>query len=95
MADLRVNPNAACSGAAAGFVDEDPSHFDDKDFVRGVSDVDKPIFSMMYLRGTVNEGKLKGRWTPPGPSPTNSVLLWLEAFTYFWEQAGKFIEDGT
>jgi hypothetical protein len=73
-------------------VDEDLRRFDQIDFVRVPSEIDDPIFSMMYLRGTVKNGRLEGRWTPPGPSPTNSVLLWREAFKYFWQQARKLIE---
>lgn len=76
------------------FIDEDPGRFDKNDFGRTPAEVDAPIFSMMYLRGTVKGGRLEGRWTPPGPSPTNSVLLWPEAFEYFWQQAKSLI-DGT
>lgn len=75
------------------FIDEDPTRFDKNDFVRSSAEVDDPIFSMMYLRGTVKDGRLEGRWTPPGPSPTNSVLLWPEAFEYFWQQAKRLIEN--
>jgi len=75
------------------FIDDDPKRFDKNDFVRSPADVDHPIFSMMYLRGTVKSGRLEGRWTPPGPSPTNSVLLWPEAFEYFWQQAKKVMDS--
>ena len=69
------------------FVDADSSAFNDKDFIRLPSEVDDPIFSMMYLAGTVLAGAMHGRWTPPGPSPTNSVLLWPDTFNYFAEKA--------
>jgi hypothetical protein len=75
------------------FIDEDPGRFDKHDFIRAPAEVDDPIFSMMYLRGTVKDGRLEGRWTPPGPSPTNSVLLWPEAFEYFWQQAKRLIDS--
>jgi hypothetical protein len=74
------------------FIDEDPKSFDRNDFGRSPAEVDSPIFSMMYLSGTVKDGALAGRWAPPGPSPTNSVLLWPEAFAYFWEHAKKIID---
>ena len=69
------------------FVDEDPSKFDAQAFVRATAEVDDPIFSMTYLKGTLRSGAIEGRWTPPGPSSTNSVLLWPDAFKYFAEQA--------
>jgi hypothetical protein len=74
------------------FVDEDPSGFDMNDFVRSPSQIDDPIFSMTYLSGTVRNGELKGKWTAPGPSSTNSVLLWPSAFAYFAGQANAIIK---
>ena len=74
------------------FIDEDPSLVNEKDFVKNNKNVEDPIFSLMYLSGTVHEGKIVGRWTPPGPSPTNSVLLWPETMKYFSSEAMKVIE---
>ena len=65
------------------FIDENPKLFDAKDFTRNDSEIENPIFSMTYLRGTIKGGKIEGKWTSPGPSPTNSVLLWPDAFEYF------------
>lgn len=76
------------------FIDDNPECYNTKDFIRSPLEIDDPIFSMMYLRGTVDGGQLVGRWTPPGPSPTNSVLLWPDAYKYFWQQ-GKEIIDAT
>lgn len=42
-----------------------------------------PVYSVWYFAGSVNEGNLTGTWNPPGPSPTNSALLWPETMTYF------------
>ncbi|MBI5646612.1 MAG: hypothetical protein HY962_06740 [Ignavibacteriae bacterium] len=75
------------------FIDEDPIRFDKNNFVRWSAEVDTPIFSMMYLRGTVKDGRLNGKWTPPVPSPTNSVLLWPGAFEFFCQQAKRIIEN--
>jgi hypothetical protein len=43
----------------------------------------KIIYTMLYLSGSVQGGKLLGSWKFPGPSPTNAVLLWPEALSYF------------
>jgi hypothetical protein len=74
------------------FVDEDPSQFDEMDFGRVPGEVDDPIFSMMYLKGTVRGKELQGPWTTPGPSSTNSVLLWPSVFEYFSRAASAIIE---
>jgi hypothetical protein len=73
------------------FVDEKPESFDTRNFVRSPDKVRGPIFSMTYLSGTVQDGKLIGRWTTPGPSSTNAVLLWPDVFRYFYEEAEKII----
>ncbi len=75
------------------FVDEDPQLFNDRDFIRKEEKIKAPIFSLMYLSGTITHGKITGRWTPPGPSSTNSVLLWPDAFQYFSSEAQKIIEN--
>jgi hypothetical protein len=41
------------------------------------------VHSLMYLNGSVQAGNLIGKWTTPGPSSTNSVLLWPDALEYF------------
>ena len=51
------------------------------------------MFSMMYLRGTISGGSIKDRWTPPGPSPTNSVLLRPDTFEYFIREANKIMKS--
>ena len=75
------------------FVDEDPSPNRENDFLRTTRECDEPIFSMMYLSGTIRDGVLMGRWTPPGPSPTNSVLLWPETLEYFWNEARPYVDN--
>jgi hypothetical protein len=42
-----------------------------------------PIYSFLYVFGTVKNGSIAGKWTPPGPSSTNSVLLWPKPMRYF------------
>lgn len=65
------------------FIDHDPHGINDKDFERATIQIDDPIFSMMYLNGSVKDGQLVGTWTAPPSSPTNSVLLWPETLDYF------------
>src|ERR1700722_12879032 len=47
------------------------------------------IYTMLYLSGGIQNGKLKGTWNFPGPSSTNSLLFWPEAMTFFNEQVKK------
>jgi len=61
------------------------------EFIRTKDEVEDPIFTFGYVSGTVKSGKITGKWTPPGPSPTNSVLLQPDVFKYFVEQASKFV----
>jgi hypothetical protein len=67
------------------------AQFDPLDFVCKDGGDDTPIFSMMYMRGTVKEGSLDGTWAFPRPSSTNSALLWPETFNYFAKEAAKTI----
>ncbi len=71
------------------FNDENPKQYNEKKFKRKISEIEDPIFSMTYLAGSVNNGQIIGRWTPPGASSTNSVLLWPETFEYFMAEANK------
>jgi len=70
-------------------VDEDVTLYDKKSFeLKGKSE-EEIIYSLLYLDGTVEDGKLKGKWTFPGPSPTNSLLLWPPTLKYFVEAIQK------
>jgi hypothetical protein len=73
------------------FVDEDPTLFNSKDFARETKEIEDPIFSLMYLAGTVRSGVIEGKWTTPRPSSTNSLLLWPEKFEYFANEAKKIM----
>ncbi|MBN1450241.1 MAG: hypothetical protein JW963_04425 [Anaerolineales bacterium] len=68
------------------FIDENPDRYDAKSFQRLETDIEDPIFSMLYLDGTIMNGSITGKWTPPRASPTNSVLLWPDVFEYFYQQ---------
>lgn len=69
------------------FVDQSSAQIDPHDFVYEDSGGESPIFSMMYMRGTVKDGCLEGTWAFPRPSSTNSVLLWPETLNYFADEA--------
>jgi hypothetical protein len=71
--------------------DEDSGACDPHDFIRKKEDLDDPIFTMIYMNGTVQNGELGGGWNFPPPSSTNSVLLWPKTFEYFAEEARKCI----
>jgi hypothetical protein len=55
------------------------------------------IYTMLHLSGSVLDGHLTGSWNFPGPSPTNSVLLWSKPFSYFIKcinnRDPKFFDD--
>jgi hypothetical protein len=75
------------------FVEEEPEGIDDRRFERSLGEIDDPIFSILYLNGSVMDGKLVGRWTPPRASPTNSALLWLDTFEFFAKEAHNIIKE--
>jgi hypothetical protein len=76
---------------SALFDEQDPGKHDRNDFFRGPKDVEDPVFSMTYLKGSVLDGKLQGTWNPPGPSSTNSVLLWPKVFDYFADNRKRIL----
>jgi hypothetical protein len=65
------------------FIDKDPRGINRNDFYLYDQEIDSPIYEILYLEGTVKEGKLNGRWTAPPASPTNAALLWPETLRYF------------
>jgi hypothetical protein len=46
------------------------------------------IYTMLYLYGSIHDGKLVGKWNPPFGTIT-ALLLWPEAMTFFFEQVKK------
>jgi hypothetical protein len=75
------------------FVDADPRDVDPHDFSYDLGEADDPIFSVMYLAGGIADGKLTGRWTAPGPSSANGVLMWPEVMKYFTAEAGRVMRE--
>lgn len=66
-------------------VDVSLSDYDKSDFLIESSQKENIVYSLLYLQGTVFDRELSGKWTCPGPSSTNSVLLWPETLNYFWD----------
>jgi hypothetical protein len=62
---------------------ENEPTFDKKTFLVQRANDANIFYSMLYLNGTIQAGNIVGRWTCPGPSSTNSVLLWPETLSYF------------
>jgi hypothetical protein len=73
------------------FIDADAKRFSRERFTRADAQATGPIFSMYYVRGSVGGGELTGTWNLPGPSSTNSVLLWPDTLTYFSEEANRIL----
>jgi len=71
-------------------IDEEINLYDKKSFELNNKLKEEPIYSLLHLAGTVENGKLKGKWTFPGPSSTNSLLLWPEPRKYFIEAIQKY-----
>ncbi len=65
------------------FVDADPKKVDRNDFSIRDDEKDDPIYEVLYLDGSVSNGKLVGRWNAPPVSPTNAALLWPDTLNYF------------
>jgi len=80
------------------FIDHDSTGIDHHHFTLREEEIDQPIFSFLYMAGSLKNGELVGTWNAPRASPTNSALLWPETFRYFTSEAEKFLvmsEDGS
>lgn len=69
-------------------VENDAIKYDRNDFSIKAYDDDKPIFTVLYVSGTIINGEVIGKWIFPKPSATNSVLLWPEVLEFFAEKMG-------
>jgi hypothetical protein len=74
------------------FLDVPQGNIDPRDFVCDLGKAHDPIFSLMYLAGTISNGSLVGRWTAPPPTSTNGVLLWPPVMQYFSAQAAQVMD---
>jgi hypothetical protein len=68
--------------------DESTEKYNRTHFVLTNYNVDHCVYTFLYLRGTIKKGGLVGKWNFPGPSPTNSVLLWPDTLDFFMEKIG-------
>ena len=64
-------------------VEKKDDNLDCKDFIIDPEEVDEPVFTFLYFAGGICKGKLVGKWSAPGPSPTNSALLRPAEIKYF------------
>jgi len=65
------------------FVDADPNSVNRNDFVKAENEIEGPIYEVLYLDGSVENGKIVGTWNAPPASPTNAALLWPDTLDYF------------
>lgn len=70
-------------------VDGDPPIDDSEDFDVVYRPEHQTIYSFLYMAGSIQDGHLVGKWTAPRASPTNSALLWPDAFRYFVRQVAE------
>ena len=64
-------------------IDHKDDHLDCNDFTINPEKVEESIFTFTSFAGSIEKGELSGTWRPPGPSPTNSVLLWPNVLDHF------------
>lgn len=63
---------------------------DKRDFVCPPDDELEIVYTMCYMQGSFKDGELYGRWTFPGQSSTNGVMLWPDAMSFFYRQVEKY-----
>jgi hypothetical protein len=70
-------------------------YFDGEDKYNFISKNEKDIvYSFLYARGSIEKGKIIGKWLPASRSPTNAVLLWPDVVAYFFSciKNQKYVE---
>jgi hypothetical protein len=73
-------------------IDEPDEGFDKSNFSINCSKKLDDIFTITSLTGSIKDVQLSGKWTFPGPSATNSALLWPGVVKYFCEIMSHFKE---
>jgi hypothetical protein len=83
----------SCNGWTPGMlrlrgvvVDGEPQVENSESFQVELSEDHDSIYTFIHFDGTIRDGRIKGKWTPPGPSSTNSTLLWPAVLDYFFRQ---------
>lgn len=66
--------------------DANKGELDKKNFI--YPDDPDIIYTMLYLYGSIQNGKIYGTWNPPFGTIT-ALLFWPEAMTFFYEQVKK------
>lgn len=67
------------------YVDADPKTCNRNNFTVQNDAREEPIYEVLYVKGSVSDGRLSGGWNCPPASPTNGALLWPEVLRYFVE----------
>ena len=75
------------------FVDADPDLVNRNDFVISDNENDGPIYELLYLDGSIRNGKIVGTWNAPPASPTNAALLWPKTLNHFVQCIRKRTPD--
>ncbi|HEY4291248.1 MAG TPA: hypothetical protein VGN00_29305 [Puia sp.] len=65
------------------YIEESKDDIDKNDFLYPKDP--EIIYTMLYLYGSIKDGKLVGTWNPPFGSIT-ALLFWPEAMAFFYEQ---------
>lgn len=52
-------------------------------------DTHQILYTMSYLNGSFIDGELTGKWIFPKGSPTNGLLMWPDAISFFYDQIKK------
>jgi hypothetical protein len=47
------------------------------------------IYTILYMMGSFKKGRLTGKWTGPAFGSANSLLLWPDAASFFYQQIKK------
>jgi hypothetical protein len=71
--------------------------FETTDFVKGKFSIEchkklDDIFTISSMMGSIKDGQLTDKWTFPGPSATNSALLWPGVAEHFCEIISRYKE---
>ena len=69
-------------------LEDDINKYDRTNFTLENYNDDQSVFTFLYLHGSVKNGRITDTWVFPGPSPTNSVLLWPKALEFFTNKMG-------
>ncbi|HRZ28566.1 MAG TPA: hypothetical protein P5295_17280 [Spirochaetota bacterium] len=71
------------------YTDLEAKTIDKKKFSKKTNEENDVVYTYLYAKGSIKNGKLFGTWNAPSTSPTNSALLWPETLKYFHSEIKK------